>query len=271
MTTPSHDQPTPEQQQMVGSCEFFNIQPFLDAANILVAGDEPLRAIQLLDNLPGFYRDYVPVAAVELKKKIYSLLATPAFYATNPYDQLVRHETAEQVIQQTLRGQLILKDVKELNEKNQTPHIIDLGPGEYWMAIGLKKLSCRFTYQDIGLCTNARLLAREHLLKEMDTQPEKEAPRIFIACELIEHLHHESDLRVDLERNGGNAHILHFSTPKYTFDGRASQLNWALKGDLGHLRTYTPKEFHSVITKLFPEYAFTMYDSQIMHLRGALQ
>ena len=259
---------TSQLHPLTGSCEFFSLKPFLDAANILVAADEPMRALSLLDNLPGFYRDHIPAEVVELKNRIYSLLATPAFYATNPYDQLVRHETADQVVVSTLRGQLILKDVKDCNEKNQTPHIIDLGPGEYWLPIGLKKLSCKFTYKAIGLCNNAHLLAREHIAQEMDANPDPQSPRIFVACEIIEHLHHEQDLRVDLERNGGNAQILHFSTPKYTFDGRASQLDWTKKGDLGHLRTYTPREFQLVVTRMFPEYNFSYVDSQVMHMRG---
>lgn len=259
---------TQEQINLIGSVEFFDIKPFIDAANILVAADEPMRALQLLDNLPAYYRDHYPIAAQELKRKIYSLLATPAFYATNPYDQLVRVDNAHEVVKNTLRGNLIQKDLEAFNEKNQSPHIIDLGPGEYWLPIGLKKLGFKFTYQDIGLCNNAKLLARPHLEEEMRDKRDAQSPVIFVACEIIEHLHHEADIRVDLERTGHTPDIIHISTPRYTFDGRASQLDWQKKGDLGHLRTYTPREFHSVVTKMFPEYTFNLYDSQIMHLRG---
>ena len=99
-------------------------------------------------------------------------------------------------------------------------------------------------------------------------KPEEGAPRIFIACEIIEHLHHERDIRTEFERAKAQADIIHMSTPKYTFDGRIERLNWKEAGELGHLRTYTPAEFMRVVTRMFPEYTFALYDSQILHLRG---
>jgi len=63
-----------------GACAFWDSKPFMDAANILAASDEPLRAIDLLNNLPGFYRDHIPHEIQELKTKIYQDLATPIFY-----------------------------------------------------------------------------------------------------------------------------------------------------------------------------------------------
>lgn len=253
-----------------GRPEFFDTKPFLDVANILVASDEPLLALKVLKMVPGFYRDFYPSEMLDLKNKILSLLATPGFYVTNPYDSLVRADSAPHVVQGTLRGRMIEQDVKLLNQEKKIPHIVDLGPGEYWLALGLKALGYRFTYQPIGLCTEAhdkaKLLLVEQLVKPLD-----DAPRIFVACELIEHLHHEEDIRVDCERVGCKPDLIHISTPKYTFDTRASQIDWAQKGDLGHLRTYTPDEFKKVVHHMWPEYRWQYVDSQPMHMRGFKQ
>lgn len=252
----------------VGKCEFMDLAPFLQAANILVAADEPMRALSLLNNLPGYYRDHPPAQVQELMGEIYRLLATPAFYSTNPYDQFVRPETGAWTLQNTQRGVLIEQDVKAFNAEGKMPHLIDLGPGEYWLPIGLKQLGHTFTYHDIGLCGPARAKAKEFVGEFMRSETPTDRPVIFVACEIIEHLHHEEDIAVEFHRARANADIIHISTPKYTFDCRASQLDWQKKGDLGHLRTYTPGEFFQVVSKMFPNYQFNFLDGQILHLRG---
>jgi hypothetical protein len=265
-------QMTPEQREQVasiGRLEFWNPRPFIEAASILVAADEPLRAIQLLDNLPGYYRDQVPQEVSAMKKQIYALLATPTFYVTNKNDQLVREENAVASVDLLLRGRLIEQDVKAYNDAGQVPHIVDLGPGEYWLPIGLKKKNYRFTYQDIGLCAGAREKAQKLLFDVMTDAALPRAPQIFVACELIEHLHHERDIRVEYERAKCEADILHLSTPKYTWDCRRERLDWQRYGDLGHLRTYTPNEFYQVVSTMFHEFNWTFYDSNVMHLKGS--
>lgn len=261
--------------EATGACEFFRIQPFLDAANILVAADEPLRALQLLDNLPGFYRDNIPVEVFELKTKIQAALATPTFYQKDfverDWDMQQMAEQASALVDGLVRGQQVLKDVQEYNKQNITPHLIDLGPGEYWLPIGLLAKRCLFTYQDIGLCWQYRDKAKKYLEQIYCETVPQDRPVIFVACELIEHLHYEADIAVEFHKIKANAEIIHLSTPLYTFDGRANQLDWwaEKKAALGHLRTYTPKDFWNVVTTQFPTYEWELTRSQIMHLRGA--
>lgn len=252
-----------------GSCEFFSAKPFLDAADILVAADEPLRALDLLKNLPAYYRDKVPEEIQTKINRIYARLATPAFYSQNIHDHNVMSPPrSSATMDAILRGQLILKDVQD-NQDGTWPHIFDLGPGEYWLPIALKYKGLKFTYQDVGLNPEAKRRAEEYLKFGGENPRHPKAPVIFVACELIEHLHHEEDLRVEYERNSVHADIIHISTPKYTWDGRQERLNWDREGgDLGHLRTYTPGEFVLKVTKLFPEFDWQFFDAKVMHLRG---
>jgi hypothetical protein len=267
--------------KQVGQCEFWDPKPFIDAANILVAADEPMRALKLLDEVPGYYRDNPDPQMTSLKEKILSLLATPAFYATNPYDTLVREEVAEHVVDSLVRGVLIRDDVKRFNDQGLTPHIVDLGPGEYWLPIGLKKKGLQFTYHDVGLCKEAQDKAYVFIKDRVRETQSPGQPVIFVACEIIEHMHHEEDIAVEYHRLKANADVIHISTPKYTFDIRKSQLDWEKKGDLGHLRTYTPKEFFDVVSKMFPQHQFVIYEKNapdpetgeqlhlpVMHMRG---
>lgn len=253
-----------------GPCGFWDSKPFIEAANILVAADEPLRALKLLKELPGFYRDNQPPEIHALIRKIHQYLATPVFYAGNFWDTQVQDvDKATSALDGLLRGILIRQDVEKYNQQKITPHIIDLGPGEYWLPIALSHKGFHFTYQGVGLCKEAEMKARALLPGHIvDKKPAHNPPTIFVACELIEHLHNENDILVEFERNQADAEIIHVSTPKYTYDTKADQIEWENKGCLGHLRTYTPKEFQDVVQSMFTGYNWGYCDSYIMHLRG---
>ena len=259
---------------MTGSVEFWDSKPFIDAANILTAADEPLLALKVLDSVPSFYRDNIPTDILALKNKIRKHLATPVFYLQEkPSPRYADDNAVEDIpklfasyVESLLRGQMILKDVRDINSEKLCPVIVDLGPGEYWLPIGLKHLGADFHYRGIGLCDSNRLGAA-HFLSVNEMASEGRAD-IFVACELIEHLHCEQDIRTEFERNAPDAKIIHISTPLYTFDGRASQIDWEAKGGLGHLRTYSPTDFFAVVSRMFPEFKCALTVSQIMHIRG---
>lgn len=253
-----------------GKTEFFDYKPWKEAADILVGADDPMRALQLLELVPGFERDHYPKELAEVKRNIFSKLATPTFYMSNPGDMNVTTENADQYVKGNLRGILIEQDVKEYNDKGIVPHLVDLGPGEYWLPIGLKALGHKFTYEDIGLCDKARNRALEILgttYQDTDANHKPEAT-IYVACEILEHLHCEQDIAVECMRRNINPDIIHISTPRYSFDVRMTRKDWLEHGDLGHLRTYTPAEFVTVVTKMFAGYKWLMHNQPIMHLRG---
>jgi len=251
-----------------GACEFFDPKPWIQLSDILVAADEPMMALEVLKMVPGFYRDHYPMVLQEQADKIDSLTATPHFYAKNKWDmRIVTDEEGGHLVDSLLRGRLIQTDVQKYNTEGKRPHVFDYGPGEYWLPIGLQHKGYNFTYDDVGLCDEARKAAVPRL--KMPSKPFGEAPVIYVACEIIEHLHYERDLKVEVERAGLKPDIIHVSTPKYTFDGRLERLDWRSKGDLGHLRTYTPKEFSDKICLLFRGYNWQLFaDSNVMHMRG---
>lgn len=254
----------------IGKLEFFDPNPWVQVANQMIAGDEPISAIKLLTKLPpGYYRDNMPVEFKEILDKITAKLATPHYYMSNIHDQVIHDDgKAVQSIEGTLRGDLIRQEIEFFNSKGYTPHITDLGPGEYWLPIALKELGYKFTYEGIGLNMKARAQAQEVLPSEMVPYIPG-SPRVFVACEIIEHLHHPRDIVTDYLRAGGNANVIHISTPKYSFDCSKKKLNWDTEfNDAGHVRTYTPKEFVSIVGELFPEFELQFYDQVIMHIRG---
>jgi len=256
----------------VGEIENFDISPWIKAANILTAYDDPMLALELLELLPGFYRDNIPQEVTELKQKIWMKLATPTFYANNIETSICSKEQAIATIQQVLRGQLVAKDVKELNDQGIIPHIFELAPGPYWLPIGLRELGLKFTYFAKSLNPETIRLAKDELgILWAENPPEPtslyKTKNIFVAFEIIEHLHHVEDIAAEYYRYGMTADIIHISTPNCTFDGRASSLNWFDK-DLGHLRTFTPDEFSNIVLPMFHGFSWLRHDAPVMHLRG---
>lgn len=255
--------------EKLGSCDNFPVKAYIEVMNFLAAYDEPMRAKAMLNMVPAFYRDNPNREMLTLDHAIDSKLATPHFYSQNIWDQI--HEQiglkGKVTLEGTCRGVLIEEDVKKTQAHQLGPHIIDLGPGEYWVPYGLRYKGYKFTYQAMGLQNSAHAQASKELTMYFKEWTPGQ-PIIFLACELIEHLHNESDIKTDLLRTGLTPDVIHISTPKYTFDGRAERLDWMSKGDLGHLRTYTPMELHTTVTKMFRDYKWSMFDGQILHMRG---
>lgn len=242
----------------------FKVQAFLDCAGELLRADETDRALWVLNNLPAYYRDHVPGLVVEMKNEIYKRISTPSRYAESQFEIDVIDFKNANDMGGSLRGLLIDKDVAWFNSQGLVPHIVDCGPGEFWLPITLKNNKRAFTYDPIALNQRALKIVepyiKEHLCSQIEGQPS-----IFVACEIIEHLWNEVDLKTDMMRKMGFADIAHFSTPRYTFDTDCK--DWKEKEIIGHLRAYTPTEFFTVVRSLFPEYEPYLYDSQIMHLR----
>lgn len=244
--------------------EDFKLKPFLDAAEELLRSDETARALWLLDNLPAYYREYVPEEIKKLKAEIMSMIATPSFYATHHGDEITLPGDTYLKAEGTLRATIVHREVKSLNHAGFTPNIYDLGPGEYWTPRLLKHQGLRFNYQPIYV----NHATHNHYYKYIEDipKPQDGQPNIFFACEIIEHLWQESDIRFEMQRHIGQADIVHISTPLYTFD--TGCIDFRDKKDLGHLRAYTPREFQQTVYKIFNDYSFIFYESQIQHARG---
>lgn len=242
----------------------FRPEPWLEVAKILLNSDETLMALKVLDMVPAYLRDHKSPELEELKREIMARIATASFYATDKgFELSVDDETCLKHAK-TLRAMLVAQDVKALNENGLKPHVIDMGPGEGSLPFYLISLGLDFTYQQVYVNQPTYEQTR-HRFKSVEAVPAKEQPIIFVATEVIEHLHCESEIRFEMEKACGLADIVHISTPLYAFNPFVE--DWKKIGTLGHLRTYTPTEFQKTVTEMFKEYAFAYYESQVQHIR----
>jgi hypothetical protein len=250
----------------------FDLNCFLKAAEELLRADETIRALNLLDNLPAYYRQNIPPEVQALKREIMSRIATASFYATSSDYELSAPEDSHIYAANTLRGQLLLHDIKALNSRDLMPHLLDLAPGEYAFVRMLQHNQCLFSYQASYVNHPSYQHYKKHFEeRELDylRQDNNIRPTVYFCGEIIEHLWQEEEIRYEMERKIGLADIIHISTPNMAFDYECT--DWRSKGDLGHLRTYTPNEFAIKIIKMFPEYHVQILLSQILHARCVLK
>lgn len=249
----------------------FRVEPFLEAAFILCASDEFMRARQLLKNLPAWYRDNPPPEVVEMLRQIDAGLMTQRDYMQNANDlHLIDRDRAKGILNGTTRGLILKQIVTKLNEQKLVPHIGDMGPGDFWMAVGLNEEKLKFTYHPYSIHPEAEAKAREILGDAISYEPwSADRPSIFVACEIIEHLHYEEEIRMTYEKFGGNASYLLMSTPLYTFgNGNDNWQDPKQAGLLGHLRAYTPSEMEVSIRRLFPEFKCQFITDNLINVFG---
>lgn len=241
----------------------FDVEPFLRAAEILMKADEAERALALLKNLPGFYRDNEPPEIENLRKQIEAAIFQARDYMHLDDDIPKEDPQPAQWVQATMRGKVMLEYLSKLSG-SQIPHIVDMGPGDYMLPLGLRYHGLAFTYEPIGLEGRALELASPRLKNEMNAIRSSDTDIWFVAYEIIEHLWQPGELAQTMARYS-NVKKVFLSTPRYTF--HRGHTTWR-KDKQPHLRTYTPSEFRFVAEDLFKGYTWTYYDDPVMVLVG---
>ncbi len=214
----------------------------------------------------------IPPEVQKLKREIAARIATASFYANSAGYELTAPDNSYEYVENTLRGTLLLRDMKAFNDQDIMPHLLDLAPGEYAFCRMLQHKGIKFTYQPSFVNWPSYNHYKKHFEEILDTNRTSEnqsRPIVYFCGEIIEHLHDERELRYEMERQVGLAAIVHISTPNMTFDYQCT--DWRSKGDLGHLRTYTPQEFMTTVSQIFPEYSCQVLVSQILHARLVLR
>lgn len=232
----------------------------------LVMSDETELGEKILTCVPGYYRDNYPINLFNLKKDIKAHRYTISDYAMNAGDDVDLKKDYVANVLALARGKAIYERLLKANAQGIIPHIVDFGPGDYWMAIGLNRMNLKFTYQAIGLHSNAMISAKEELEAIWMSRSIKDRENWFVAYEIIEHLPYVDEIRDHCDRIEGAVTKVFLSTPMYCFgEGNPT---WRERG-IPHLRTYTPQEFYHEAQRLFREYKFEFIPDPVMVLVGS--
>lgn len=241
---------------MIGRPLFFDVDTYLSAVEQMIMSDEVERALKMLDNLPAFYRANPPARALEIRESLNRALFTPIQYK-GIYDgvEITPQDTERHW---PLRAQAVEQLVRELNHPGAKPNIMELAGGSLFLPQGLVHKHLQFTYEHLSLDNI------EHKFEK----PSGEQINIFVAFELIEHLSDEWEIWRNYLKFGKRADYVFISTPLYTFGGGIP--NWR-EQKLGHLRTYTPEELHSICSRMFTGYSWTCKTDDTIVLEGRCQ
>lgn len=240
---------------------------FLDVVNMLLNADEVERALLFLDNVPAYFRDQPTERMKKMRGKILGAMVTAHAYMSSGLDANVveNPEHNKYLIDNLLRGQLVKHEVERYNKNGVSPQIIDVGPGEYFIPLGLSAYDFGHWYFDVAMDQNTQAATRSLINRGKSSKTE--TPHIFVALEIIEHLADPRELAVEALRHCGKwPERVHLSTPLYCFDGKVK--DWQKPCGLPHLRAYTPNEFINEAMRIFPNYKWEFFGSQPMSLRG---
>lgn len=255
--------------EQVGKPKYFNVDLYLAAVEEMLNADELERALWMLDNLPGYYRDNVPQTVIVMKKRIYRQLMDVHDYLSDKHESGEKRDhdiPVEDLIDREFcwpRGPIVEYRVNEYNLGGEIPLIVELAPADYWLPKGLAKKGKNFFYHGVSINKKAEERAKDELLGYWTKQTE--TAKIFCCFETIEHLWNPDDIFHTFTRLNLDPEYIFLSTPKYTCFGGVP--NWHER-TLGHLRTYTPGEFLSFAKKHWPNYEWTYQDAPLMVIQG---
>lgn len=247
----------------VGRPNYFNVEKYLSCVEEMITCDEVEKALWMLENMPAWYRDHYPVEAKQIKDRLLT-----QFFTTNDYSKDPVPPDAIGALEHDLdRGQVVVNHCRKIiQEHGLIPHIVEIGPGNYWLPFVLKKENIAFTYFGQSLEPNVQAMAKEKLKPYWAEAPMAASFSMFVAFEMIEHLHNPIEIYQSyLKLAPKDTKAIFLSTPRYTFGGGMGEWYTAA---LGHLRAYTPKEFADFAMKYWPEFKWTMYDGHVMCLVG---
>lgn len=249
----------------VGRPSYFDVDKYLSCVEEMITCDEVQIALDMLDRLPGWYRDHVPVAASAIRDRLLRQFFTTLDYSKNG-EMIADEETALTYLSQP-HGQIVFRKCQELNDKGIIPHIEELGPGNYWLPLGLKAKGIKFTY--FGPSLNQGMQSQASFELGSAWMPSAtSSTTLFVCFEMLEHMKSTDDIYHHFIKHCSDAKYIFISTPMYTFGGGMG--DW-FNNDLGHLRTYTPKEFGDFAMKYWPRFSFKRYDGHVMCIEGELK
>ena len=246
-----------------GFPRYFNIDTYLDAVESMICADEIKFALTMLDNMPGYYRDYIPDRARQIRAKIYEQCMTVQDYINDRDESIEKSEKDHKCKLKdmwkaphfTPRGSIIMDIVKKENDKGNCVNIVELGPYNYWLPVGLDSEGCDFIYTPMSVNSTIKCPI------ETKTSSDKPIKNIFVCFEVIEHLWNEDEIVHYFYKTQMEPDYVLISTPKYTCGH--GLFNWQYR-TLGHIRTWTPQELTTYCKKHWPELNWFFYDHAMM-------
>lgn len=256
---------------LIGKPFYFDVRKWKQAIEMMACSDEIQIALKMCDELlPGYYRDHIPSEILEIRSRLYQQLYDQFDYSSD-HDEA--NFTREEVTGQCLtnytypRADILFDDVKRLNSEGVSPWIFEISPSHGWLPVGFADRGLKFNF----FGKNMNQPALEKIKKWLPFGVWSEKPNggqktILVCYEALEHMMNPHDLTQAAHKVGVEFDRIYLSTPMYTLWGGLP--NWKDRR-IGHVRTWTPSEFHKFAIDSFPGYLWKMVKSPSMVLVGS--
>lgn len=247
---------------------YFNVEKYAEAVEMMIRADELQIALDMIKNVPGWYRDNPPERLTQIKEKIYQNTYDQIRYATDDEEANCTKEFGQAQWTNgymSPRAEIISDIMTNLNKNNIIPWIYDLGCSHGNLPLGLKQAGFDFKYKGSGM--NYRIVQKVKSWMEdvWMEEPEPERLKILYCTEVLEHMFNSQDLVHSAHKMGVNYNYIILSTPMYTLGGGLP--DWDTR-QMGHVRTWTPREFSEFAFDNFPGYQWELCESHSMVLIG---
>lgn len=260
----------------MGRSKYFKLDQFINTVESLIRSDEILMAIDMLKMTPGWHRDdpETQEKLQSIKKTLYEHCYDTFEYASDFDEANYSREQAESQFFSSYaypRGEILLSLVNAYNKEGKTPWVFELSTSHGLLPLGLAKANAKFTFAAKNLNQAALVKVKDWLsdywsdFPVVATDPKETQPTIFVNTECLEHMYREEDLEQSYYKLGIDFDVIVLSTPYGTLGGGLP--DWQTRR-LGHIRTYTKKDFIQLADKFFPNRSWELAHSHSMVLTG---
>ena len=251
----------------VGHPNFFSLEAYLQVVEMVICCDEIEKAMWMLDNPPTYYRNHHKI--VTMRKELLRQIETAIDYSKQQgeADKQKAMATIDNIFDTDFlypRWYLIKSWAEKQNYEGKTPHIVELGPAQFWLPYGLKKHSIKATYEAHSINQQSIQWAKEEF---KDLWDESKKPTAFFCLEVIEHLKNPEDIFHFYCKLKSEPELVVISTPCHTLYGGLD--NWRAR-DLGHLRAYAPEDLLAFCRQHWPDRNWTFMKEHMMVAWGEL-
>jgi hypothetical protein len=252
----------------IGKPIYFDVKKHADAIVQMIQADEIQIALQMLEQVPGYYRDHYPPELAEIRAKIYEQTYDQIEYATDDEEASCTREFGEAQWDNGYmfpRAEVVSKLVRGLNDKDLVPWIFDLGCSHGNLPLGLIREGLRFSYKGSGMNFRIQEKVKAWVGERWLDRPRKDQLTVLYNTEVIEHCFNPHDIVHSAYKVGVKWDYIVLSVPMYTLGGGLP--DWDTRR-MGHVRTWTPKEFHAFADKAWPGYTWELTIAPSMVLKG---
>ncbi len=222
---------------------YWRLSVHAKAIEQMIRADELQIALQMLENVPGWWRENYPEELSRIRRIIYRQTYDSIEYATDDEEADCPREMGEAQWDSPYmypRAEIISQIVKKYNADGQRPWIFDLGASHGNLPLGLLKTVHDFDYLGVGM--NHRIIQKlkgwvRSVWKEKPTNAQ---PTILYCSEVLEHMMNPQDLVHTAHKQMIEWDQILLSVPLYCLGHGLP--DWETRR-MGHVRNWTQKEF----------------------------